>query len=230
MPVNGAGTASEPKTVRVEVWSDVVCPWCYIGKRRLEHALERFPHAEEVEVVWRSFQLDPTFPSGVRKPVPEMLAEKTGGTAAQVRAMQARVTALAAEEGLAYELERSIMVNTIDAHRVTHLAGKHGLGGQAHERMLRAQLIEGQILDDPETLVRLGVEAGLPEDETRAVVTGTAHLDDVEADIREARELGVTGVPFFVLNRAYAVSGAQPAELFLSALGKAYEHARTTGR
>ncbi|MFC4534912.1 DsbA family oxidoreductase [Sphaerisporangium dianthi] len=223
-------TTKAVKTVRVEVWSDVVCPWCYIGKRRLERALERFEHAGDVEVVWRSFQLDPAFPRGARKPVPEMLAEKMGATPAQVRTMQAQVTALAAEEGLVYDLEHSIMVNTIDAHRLTHLAKKHGLDGQAHERLLRANLIEGQTLDDAETLVRLGVEAGLPEDETRRVVGGTAHLDDVEADIREARELGVTGVPFFVLNRAFAVSGAQPAELFLSALRQAYEAAAPPAR
>ncbi|WP_372500146.1 DsbA family oxidoreductase [Sphaerisporangium perillae] len=214
--------------MHIEVWSDVVCPWCYIGKRRLERALDRFEHAEEVDIVWRSFQLDPTFPRGVRQPVPEMLAKKTGGTPDQVRAMQAQVTALAAQEGLAYDLERSIMVNTIDAHRLTHLAKKHGRGAQAHERLLRAQLIEAQTLDDTETLIRLGVEAGLPEEETRRVITGQDHAEDVEADIREARDLGVTGVPFFVFNRTYAVSGAQSDETFLTALATAHEHAGTS--
>jgi predicted DsbA family dithiol-disulfide isomerase len=219
---------SQVTTVRVEVWSDVVCPWCYLGKRRLEHALERFEHAEEVEVVWRSFQLDPSFPKGVRQPVPELLMKKTGGSRDQVRAMTAQVTSLAAEEGLAYDLESSVMVNTIDAHRLTHLAKKYGHGAEAHERLLRAQLIEGQTLDDTGTLVRLGTEVGLPEEEIRRVLAGGDHIDDVESDIREARELGVSGVPFFALNRTYAISGAQPAEMFLSALHTAREHARTS--
>jgi len=220
--VSGAGT------VRVEVWSDVVCPWCYIGKRRLERALEDFEHADGVEVVWRSFQLDPAFPEGVRQPVPEMLERKTGGSPEQIRAMQERVTELAAQEGLTYDLGNAIMVNTVDAHRLAHLAGEHGLGDRAHERLLRAQLAEAQVLDDPGTLVRLGVEIGLPEDEVRAVVTGDAYAREVEADLREARALGVTGVPFFVFGRAFAVSGAQPVETFLTALRRAHERARTS--
>jgi predicted DsbA family dithiol-disulfide isomerase len=213
--------------VRVEVWSDVVCPWCYIGKRRLERALSGFEHADEVEVVWRSFRLDPSFPRGTRQPVPEMLARKTGASAEQVRAMNARVTELAAREGLVYDLEHSTMVDTVDAHRLTHLAKEYGLGDRAHERLLRAQLVEAQVLDDPDTLVRLGVETGLPEDEVRRVVTGDAYARDVEEDIREARGLGVTGVPFFVLDRTFALSGAQPAETFLAALRRARGHART---
>ncbi|WP_245641029.1 DsbA family oxidoreductase [Streptomyces megasporus] len=218
------GTASATSTVRIEIWSDVVCPWCYIGKRRLERALEDFEHADEVEVTWHSFQLDPSFPKGVRQPVPEMLAKKIGGSPEQVRAMNAQITEVAAREGLLYDLERSVMVNTVDAHRLTHLAKEHGLGDRAHERLLRAQLVEAQVLDDPDTLVRLGVEIGLDEDETRRVVTGDAYAREVEADIREARALGVGGVPFFALNRVFAISGAQPAETFLSGLRKAREH------
>lgn len=214
-------------TVRVEVWSDVVCPWCYIGKRRLERALAGFEHAGEVEVVWRSFRLDPSFPRGTRQPVPEMLARKTGASPEQVRAMNARVTELAAREGLVYDLEHSTMVDTVDAHRLTHLAKEYGLGDRAHERLLRAQLVEAQVLDDPDTLVRLGVETGLPEDEVRRVVTGDAYAREVEEDVREARGLGVTGVPFFVLDRTFALSGAQPAETFLAALRRARGHART---
>ena len=221
MPVN-----APDRTVTVEVWSDIVCPWCYIGKRRLESALEQFEHAAEVEVVWRSFQLDPTFPVGVRQPVPEMLAEKIGGSVEQARRMNAEITELAAQEGLAYDLDRATMVNTVDAHRLTHLARAHGLGDAAHERLLRAQLVEAQVLDDVDTLVRLGVEIGLPEQETRRVVLGNDYVRDVRADLAEARALGVSGVPFFVLNRAFAVSGAQPVGTFLSALRAAHEHAR----
>jgi predicted DsbA family dithiol-disulfide isomerase len=204
--------------MRVEVWSDVVCPWCYIGKRRLERALGSFEHAGEVAVVWRSFQLDPSFPKGVHRPVYEVLMEKTGGSAAQVRAMTEQVKAVAAEEGLVYDFERSSSVNTFDAHRLAHLAEAHGLGAAMHERLMRAQLVEGATLDDTETLVRLGEEVGVPAQEARRVLAGDEYAAGVEEDISLARELGVTGVPFFVFDRAYGLSGAQPLEAFLSAL------------
>jgi predicted DsbA family dithiol-disulfide isomerase len=216
--------------VQVEVWSDVVCPWCYIGKRRLEKALAGFEHADEVEVVWRSFQLDPSYPKGVRQPVFEALSEKVGGSLSQVRAMTDRVKALAAEEGLEYDFEHSTMVNTFDAHRLTHLAKAHGLGPQMHERLMRAQLIEGETLDDTDTLVRLSGEVGVPADEVRRVLAGDDFTKDVEQDIREAAMLGATGVPFFVLDRAYGLSGAQPVELFLSALRTAHENTGAAAR
>lgn len=206
----------------IEVWSDVVCPWCYIGKRRLEGALASFEHADEVEVLWRSFQLDPSYPKGDRQPVYEALAAKTGGSPAQVRAMTGQVTALAAEEGLAYDFDRATMVNTFDAHRLTHLARAHAQGDQMHERLMRAQLIEGEALDDPETLVRLGAEVGVPADETRRMLAGDDYVQDVEDDVSQARMLGVTGVPFFVLDRTYGISGAQPVEAMLSALRTAH--------
>ncbi|MDT7557456.1 MAG: hypothetical protein QOI68_1926 [Pseudonocardiales bacterium] len=207
--------------MRVEVWSDVVCPWCYIGKRRLERALGSFEHAGEVEVVWRSFQLDPAFPKGVHRPTYEALMEKTGGSAAQVRAMTEQVKAVAAEEGLVYDFESSSMVNTFDAHRLAHLAQAHGLGAAMHERLMRAQLVEGATLADPETLVRLGEEVGVPAGEARRMLAGDEYATEVEEDISQARELGVSGVPFFVLDRAYGLSGAQPLETFLSALRRA---------
>jgi predicted DsbA family dithiol-disulfide isomerase len=209
--------------VQVEVWSDVVCPWCYIGKRRLEKAIAQFEHADEVEVVWRSFQLDPTHPKGSRGPVYQMLAEKYGGSAAQVRAMTERVKTLAADEGLAYDFDRAIAVNTMDSHRLIHLAQTHGLGAQMHERLLRAHLIEGETVDDVETLVRLAAEVGVPEEESRRVLAGDEYTREVVADGREAQSLGGTGVPFVVLDRAYGVSGAQPVETFLSALRTAYD-------
>ncbi|MEV6589070.1 DsbA family oxidoreductase [Streptomyces acidicola] len=209
-------------TLRIDVWSDVVCPWCYIGKRRLESALGRFEHADEVEVHWHSFQLDPAHPKGLQRPVFETLAEKTGAPPAQVRAMTRQVTELAAAEGLRYDLERAVSVNTIDAHRLSHLAAAHGLGVEMHERLLHAHLGEGEVVDDQDTLVRLGVEVGVPEGEIRRMLAGDAYAEAVEADFREARRYGATGVPFFVLNRAYGVSGAQPADTFLSALRTAH--------
>lgn len=208
--------------LRIEVWSDVLCPWCYIGKRRLETALSRFEHADEVEVRWHSFQLDPSYPKGQRQPVFEMLAKKFGAPPAQVRSMTQQVTDLAAAEGLTYALDRAVAVNTVDAHRLTHLAAQHGLDGEMHERLLRAHLCEGEVVNDFETLVRLGVETGVPEDEARQVLQSDKYAGEVEADGREAGRLGATGVPFFVLNRAYGVSGAQSADTFLSTLQKAY--------
>ncbi|TDC22432.1 DsbA family oxidoreductase [Streptomyces sp. 8K308] len=210
-------------TLRVDVWSDVVCPWCFIGKRRLETALASFEHADEVEVRWHSFQLDPSHPVGVREPTFDMLAKKTGGTPAQVREMTQRVTDLAAAEGLTYHLDRAISVNTLDAHRLAHLGAAHGLGDRTHERLLAAHLGEGEVVDDHETLVRLGVEVGLPEGEIRETLAGDAYAAEVRADFAEARRLGITGVPFFVLDGRYGVSGAQPTETFASALRQAYE-------
>jgi predicted DsbA family dithiol-disulfide isomerase len=209
----------------IEVWSDVVCPWCYLGKRRLERALAGFERAAEVDVVWRSFQLDPSHPKGVRQPVYQMLAAKFGGPVAQVRAMTERVKDLAAQEGLAYDFDRAVSVNTFDAHRMAQLAKKHSLGGEMHERLLRAHLVEGEAVDDVDTLVRLGAEVGVPADEARQVLAGDEYASAVEEDIREARTLGVTGVPFFALDRTYGISGAQPVEAFASALRTAYRAA-----
>ena len=216
--------------LRIDVWSDVVCPWCYIGKRRLEAALDRFEHTGEVEVHWHSFQLDPSHPKGERRPVFETLEQKTGAPPAQVRAMTRQVTELAAAEGLSYDLERAVSVNTIDAHRLSHLAAAHGLGDQMHERLLRAHLCEGETVDDPDTLVRLGTEIGVPEDEIVRTLNSDAYADAVQADFDEARRYGATGVPFFVLNRTYGLSGAQPTETFLSALRTAYADGGATVR
>ncbi|GHC80323.1 DSBA oxidoreductase [Nocardiopsis terrae] len=208
--------------MQVEVWSDIVCPWCYIGKRRLEKALAGFEHADEVELVWRSFQLDPAFPKGVREPVYDSLAKKMNATREQVREMTGQVKEVAAQEGLDYEFENAVMVNTFDAHRLTHLARERGLGGEAHERLMRAQLVEARVLDDVDTLVELAEEIGLDTGQARTVLTGDAYTAEVEDDIRTAQQLGATGVPFFVMDRAFGVSGAQPLEVFAAALEKAH--------
>lgn len=202
----------------VEIWSDVVCPWCYIGKRRFENALGAFEGSADVDVVWRSFQLDPAYPKGARKPLVQHLADKYRRTTDQARAMNERVTALAAAEGLDYDLDSYTVVNTFDAHRLTHLAKARDLGAEMHERLLRAQLVEGHVLDDADILVRLGVEIGLPEAEARAVLAGDDYASQVDEDVGEARALGISGVPFFAIDRRYGVAGAQPTEVFAQAL------------
>lgn len=202
--------------MKIEVWSDIVCPWCYLGKRRLETALAGFDHPVTVE--WRSFQLDPTYPKDLRQPVLEAIQSKMGASPAQVRAMTGNVGALAEAEGLTYDFDNAVMVNTFDAHRVAHLAKASDLGTEMHERLLRAQLVEAAVLNDSETLVRLATEVGLPEQDTRRVLASDEYATAVTADIQEARALGVNGVPFFVIDRRYGISGAQPVEAFRSAL------------
>jgi predicted DsbA family dithiol-disulfide isomerase len=218
-------TTSLQTTVQIEVWSDVVCPWCYIGKRRLETALSRFDHADEVEVAWHSFQLDPTHPKGLQVPVYEMLAKKFGAGAAQAKAMTGQIKQLAEAEGLEYDFDHAVAVNTVDAHRLSHLGATHGLGGATHERLMRAHLMEGAVVDDLETLVRLGVEVGIPEAEARQVLLSDTYTAEVEADGREAQQLGASGVPFFVINRRYGISGAQSADVFFQALQTAHTEA-----
>jgi len=205
--------------VKIEIWSDVVCPWCYIGKRRLEYALGEFEHADEVEIAWRSFQLNPDTPAGTAVPTSQYLVRRFGPQASQ---MTGRVAALGRDEGLDLDFDTALTVNTLDAHRLLHLAADQGVGDAAKERLLRAHFTEGADLSDPETLVRLAGQAGVDPDRAREVLAGTEYADAVRADIELAQAFGATGVPFFVIDRKYGISGAQPAEAFLQALRTAY--------
>ncbi|HEY0734825.1 MAG TPA: DsbA family oxidoreductase [Herpetosiphonaceae bacterium] len=202
----------------IEIWSDVVCPWCYIGKRRFEAALAQFAHRDQVTVVWRSFELDPHAPSATSVSLNEVLSKKLGVSPERAAAMNAHVTELAAEEGLDYRLDQAKHGNTFDAHRLIHFAEKHGLQATAKERLLQAYFTEGRSISDPDALVSIGVEIGLPADEVRAMVSSDACADAVRADERRAQQLGISGVPFFVIDGTYGVSGAQPAATFLGAL------------
>jgi predicted DsbA family dithiol-disulfide isomerase len=205
----------------VEVWSDLVCPWCYLGKRRLESALERFEHADRVDVVWRSFELEPDAPreAGSRR---ELLLSRYGMTAEQAAERDAQMTALAAEEGLEYRPDLAQLGNTFDAHRVLHAARAAGLQAQAKERLLRGYFTEGRRLTDGDTLVELATDAGLDAEVARTALAEGSFAEDVRDDEREAAAIGITGVPFFVLNRRYAVSGAQPSDLLLGALERTW--------
>jgi predicted DsbA family dithiol-disulfide isomerase len=210
----------------VEIWSDVVCPWCYLGKRRFEAALAAFEHRDEVEVAWRSFELDPHAPRERELPAAEHLAAKYGMSVDQARASQAQLTELAAAEGLEYDFDRTRGGNTFDAHRAIHVAAAHGLQAAAVERLMRGYFTEGEPIGDPEALVRMVADVGVDAEEARAALAGDAHAEAVRADEELAARIGISGVPFFVLGRRFGVSGAQPAELLLQALDRAWsEHA-----
>ena len=207
--------------MKVEIWSDVVCPWCFIGKRRFETALRAFDGRDDVDVQWRSFQLNPDQPRGARTTHDQYLATKLRTTVDQVHRLNERVVSLAAAEGLHYDFDRYQVINTFDAHRVAHLGMRMASATQVQERFLSAQLEQGEVLDDRDTLVRLGAEVGIPAQEIRDVLAGDAYAVEVQADIDEGYAIGVNGVPFFVIDRRYGISGAQPAELFLRALTQA---------
>ena len=212
----------------VEVWSDITCPWCYIGKRRLETALSQFDGRDDVTVEWKSYQLDPSAPLGQTGTVYETLSKKFGRSIYEIKTMNRQVTEIAAAEGLAYDFDKYQPINTFDAHRVLHLAKSLGLGDAVKERFLKGQFVEGQRLEDHETLVRLAAEAGVPEEDARRVLAGTEFADAVRSDVRELQSLGGNGVPFYVVDRRYGISGAQPVEVFLNTL-KAAQADATAG-
>jgi predicted DsbA family dithiol-disulfide isomerase len=211
--------------MQIEVWSDVVCPWCYIGKRRLETALERFPHRDDVEVVWRSFQLDPTIPEGETFAGLPAAAARYGRSVEEWRAMQERIEETAAGEGLHYDLANRVTGNTLLAHELLHLAAEHGLQGAMKERLLHAHFEEQRPVFDLESLVPLAVEVGLDEAEVRAALTDRRYRAAVDQDAATAQALGATGVPFFVVDRKYGAAGAQPADLLLQLLERAWADA-----
>ncbi len=211
----------------VEIWSDIVCPWCYIGKRRFEAALARFAHRDQVQLVWRSFELDPNTPRRTAGSLNDMLAQKMGVSPAQAAAMNAQVTGLAASEGLDYHLDRARHGNTFDAHRLIHLAAAHDLQPEMTERLLRAYFTDGLPISDLDTLVALGTEIGVPADTVRSMLDSDAYADAVRADEQRAAMFGIRGVPFFAINEQYGISGAQAADTFLDALEQVWAATHT---
>ncbi|MBL1086409.1 DsbA family oxidoreductase [Streptomyces actinomycinicus] len=211
--------------MRVEIWSDIACPWCYVGKARFEKALAAFPHRDEVEVVHRSFELDPGRAKGDVQPVITMLTRKYGMSEAQAAAGEDNLGAQAAAEGLPYRTRGRDHGNTFDLHRLLHLAKEHGRQDELIQVFYRANFAEERSVftEGDEHLVELAVEAGLDADAVRAVLADPdAYAEEVRGDEREAARLGATGVPFFVLDRKFGVSGAQPAEVFAQALAQAW--------
>ncbi len=211
--------------MKVEIWSDVVCPWCYIGKRRFEAALAKFAHRDAVEIEWKAFELDPQSVSGEAHEGGDhasRLASKYGMDVAEAQQMLDSMTATAAAEGLEFHFERAVRANTVDAHQAIHLAGLRGVQDAVKERLLRAYFTEGEAVADRDTLVRLGAEAGLDADELRSALENQTYLANVRHDEQEATAFGISGVPFFVIDRKYGVSGAQPPAALLQVLEQAW--------
>jgi predicted DsbA family dithiol-disulfide isomerase len=208
--------------MQVEIWSDVVCPWCYLGKRRFEQALMEFPGRAEVEVVYRSFELDPSAARGTTTPTVESLASKYGMTVRQAQDAQVQMERRAAADGLNFHLESLRSGNTRDAHRLLHLAKARGVQPELAERLHRAYFSEQRSVFDIASLIELAVEVGLDGDEVEAVLAGDAYDQEVAEDEELARVFGVSGVPFFVIDRRYGISGAQPVETLAAALQQAW--------
>lgn len=211
--------------MKIEIWSDVACPWCYIGKRRFETALKAFPHRDSVDVQWRSYQLDPSLPEHYDGTELSYLSERKGMDPAQLAGMFAHVTEQAAAEGLHYKFDDVVVANSFNAHQLLHLANAHGAGDAVKEALLSAHFEHGVDIGSREELVRIGSAAGLTAADIHAALDTEQYADEVRQDFAEARALGVTGVPFFVIDRKYGISGAQPAEMFTQALEQAWQEA-----
>jgi predicted DsbA family dithiol-disulfide isomerase len=208
--------------MRVDIWSDVICPFCYVGKARFEQALSSFGHRDEVEVVYRSFELDPSYPKGQHETTFTMLSRKYGMSAADARAAESRVAGLAAAEGLGFQPERPVG-NTFDLHRVLQLGLAKGVQAELLSAVNQAYFGQGRQVFDRDVMTEIAVGAGLDEAAAGDVINGDAYAVEVRQDEQQARELGVSGVPFFVFDMALGVSGAQPTEMFASALQQAWD-------
>ncbi len=215
------GGANQTK-MQVEIWSDIVCPFCYIGKRKFEQALAQFPQKDKVQIVWKSYQLDPN--AGAEgADYTKTLAEKKGWTLEQTRQITSNVTQMATSVGLEYHFEKAISANSFDAHRFSHFAHQHGLQDAAEEALFKAHFTEGKNIGDRATLVELGVSIGLDAAALKSMFESQDFADAVHLDIEQARQFQVSGVPFFVFDRKYAISGAQDSAVFLTTLQKALE-------
>jgi predicted DsbA family dithiol-disulfide isomerase len=208
--------------MKIEIWSDVVCPFCYIGKRKLEKALDKFPLKDQVEIEWKSFQLNPEEKTNPSINTLEHLAQSKGWSMDQTREITSNVVEMAKEQGLEFDFEKAKVANTKNAHRLIHFAKKQGKGGEMKERLLKAYFSDGENVDDPNTLIKLGADIGLNESEIKSMLASNQFDDAVDQDIYESRLIGVRGVPFFVLDRKFGISGAQPDEVFEETLEKAW--------
>ena len=208
--------------MEIQFWSDVVCPWCYLGKRRFEHALAEFDHRDEVTVVHRAFQLDPTAPKDQTFDQVELLTQKYGVDADHFKKQHAELVRMGEIEGLEYHFEGGRAGNTFNAHRLVRLGLERGVQEAVLERFFRAHFTEQRSLFEADSLVDLAVEAGLDRAEARLVLTEEKYTAEIEADVQQALAYGANGVPFVVIDARYGVSGAQPRETFAGALERAW--------
>ena len=222
-PANISKMNNTQSKMLVEIWSDVMCPFCYIGKRRFEQALAEFPERDQIRIVWKSFQLSPDMKTDTSKNINQFLSEHKGISLKEAQRLNSQVTQMAAREGLVYDFDKAVVANSFHAHRFTHFAKQYNKQPEAEEILFRAYFTEGKNIDDYSTLVLLGKEIGLDEAEVRSALESNAFSAEVVSDIEEAEMLGLQGVPFFVFNRRYAVSGAQDPKVFLDTLEKAFE-------
>ena len=220
IPMNSSNSSK----MKVEVWSDIMCPFCYIGKRHYEAALKQFAVSNRIEIEWKSFQLDPTIPENPenKNNVYKYLADRKGMSEARSRKMHDNVVEMAKQVGLNYNFDNAVIANSFDAHKMIQLAKTKGLGDEAEERLFRAYFIEGMDFGDIPTLVKIGQEIGLEATEIEAALLSDDFAYKVKSDVAEAAQLGIQGVPFFVFNRKYAISGAQPTESFLETMQKSF--------
>ena len=222
---NIRGTAPVSASMKIEIWSDVACPWCFIGKRRFETALNAFPHKDSVQVQWRSYQLDPTLPEHYDGTELDYLVERKGMDRSQLMGMLGHVKEAAEGEGLHYKFDGVVVANSFNAHQLIHLAAAHGKSDAVKEALLSGRFEQGVDIGKRDELVRIGTEAGLDAAEINEALDADKYAEGVREDFAEARSLGVTGVPFFVIDRKYGISGAQPADVFAQALEQAWQEA-----
>ena len=217
---------SKENKMLVEIWSDVMCPFCYIGKRKFEAALAQFPDRADIQLVWKSFQLSPDMKTDTAKKIHQYLAEHKGFSLQEAKRMNDQVTLLAAKVGLIYNFDKSIVANSFNAHRFSHFAKQNGKQNEAEEKLFQAYFTDGKNIDDYSTLIQLATEIGLDAATLKVALENGMYADEVKKDVYEAQQVGVRGVPFFVFNRKHAVSGAQESQLFLQTLAKSFAEFR----
>lgn len=213
--------------MKVEIWSDVMCPFCYIGKRKFEAALAQFTEKENIEIEWKSFQLEPNLKTDTTQSTISHLSESKGWSLEYTRQAILNVSAMAKAVGLHYDFDRAVVANSFDAHRLSHYAKTKGKGNELEEELFKAYFINGKNIADYNTLAELAALCGLNKNEAQQVLNNGSYSEDVKIDIAEAQSLGISGVPYFVFNRKYAVSGAQETNTFLQTLQQAYTEFKT---
>ncbi|MCW9706440.1 DsbA family oxidoreductase [Aliifodinibius sp. 1BSP15-2V2] len=209
--------------MKIEIWSDIMCPFCYIGKRRLEKALDQFDHSDDIALEWKSYQLNPDMKTDADANINEYLAQTKGWSVAHAQQMNQRVTDMAAAEGLEYNMDEAVVANSFQAHTLIQYAKSQSLGDEAEEALFEAYFIKSRNIDDTETLLDIAVQVGLDPDESHKALSSDTYAEAVKADIQEARNMRVRGVPFFLLNKKYSISGAQDTDIFLQALNKVWK-------